>query len=164
METGVLAPTDFEELLANQLLDHQGRRVEATGLLARIFSFFKPDPIMIGVVHRVRKAGWATALITNSWGAARPWEDMEGLFDAVLVSCDLGVRKPEPGIYLSAADALGTQPDRCVFIDDHPANVSAAERVGMRGIRHLNAATTVAILAAVFLERPADPPTRGGPL
>jgi FMN phosphatase YigB (HAD superfamily) len=47
------------------------------------------------------------------------------------VSCETGVRKPDPQAFLGAASALKTQPRWCVFIDDRPVNVQAASAVGM---------------------------------
>ena len=79
-----------------------------------------------------------TALVTNNvvefgegWRSLVPVDE---LFDAVVDSCHAGVRKPDPRIYQLALDAVDATPEAAVFLDDHPANVAAAEALGIRGI------------------------------
>jgi HAD superfamily hydrolase (TIGR01509 family) len=59
--------------------------------------------------------------------------------DWTFVSCLTGVRKPAPAAYLGAADTLGLEPHRCLFIDDRRVNVDAAHAVGMDGILYRDA-------------------------
>lgn len=59
--------------------------------------------------------------------------------DWTFVSCLTGVRKPAPDAYLRAANTLGVQPQRCLFIDDRRVNVDAARAVGMDAILHRDA-------------------------
>ena len=56
------------------------------------------------------------------------------------------MRKPEEGIFLHAAQALGLAPAECVFIDDMAANVAAAAACGMTGVHHTEATQTVVAL------------------
>jgi putative hydrolase of the HAD superfamily len=56
------------------------------------------------------------------------------LFDVLVCSAEVGMAKPEPGIYTLAAARLGVRPEACVFVDDHDPNVRAARAVGMTGI------------------------------
>lgn len=56
------------------------------------------------------------------------------LFDSVVLSCEIGVAKPDPKAYVIAAERLGTLPKECLFVDDQARNVDAAEVLGMRGI------------------------------
>jgi epoxide hydrolase-like predicted phosphatase len=92
------------------------------------------------VVHearRLREAGYKVAICTNNIAAFRStWQQQVpvALFDVVVDSSEVGVRKPDPAIYLLTADRLGVEPDQCVFLDDHPGNVAAAEAVGMTGL------------------------------
>lgn len=60
--------------------------------------------------------------------------ELDELFDAVVLSCDVGLIKPDPHIYEVAAEQLGCEPDICVMIDDLPGNIDGAERAGMQGI------------------------------
>jgi len=67
----------------------------------------------------------------EGWRSLVPVDD---LFDAVVDSCHAGVRKPDPRIYRLALDAVDVDAEAAVFVDDHPANVAAAEALGMHGI------------------------------
>lgn len=87
----------------------------------------------------LRKKGYRTALVTNNAKEFRArWIDLipvEDLFDAIIDSSEVGIRKPDPRIYQLALDRLGgIDPRRAVFLDDFPNNVQAAERLGIRGI------------------------------
>ncbi|MCO5170935.1 MAG: HAD-IA family hydrolase [Planctomycetes bacterium] len=64
------------------------------------------------------------------------------------VSCRTGVRKPDPEAYLGAARALGRAPGACLFVDDRPRNVAAAEAVGMPALRFTSTADLAAALEA----------------
>lgn len=59
--------------------------------------------------------------------------DFPRLFEGVYASCHLGVRKPDPAFFAAMLDDLELPPDRCLFVDDRPANVAAAEDVGLQG-------------------------------
>jgi epoxide hydrolase-like predicted phosphatase len=111
----------------------------------------QPDERMVDVVRRARSHGVRTALLSNSWGSTGyERERFPDLFDAVVISAEVGLRKPEPEIYLFAAERLGVQPPECVFVDDLPQNVDGARAVGMEGIVHRNADFTVPKLEELF--------------
>src|SRR5262249_53572306 len=55
-------------------------------------------------------------------------------FDEIVDSSEVGLRKPDPAIYRLTAQRLDTTPEACLFLDDHPVNVAAAESVGMTGL------------------------------
>ena len=96
---------------------------------------------------RNRAAGLRTALLSNSWGATEyPRADFPGLFDAVVISSECGMRKPEAEIFQHAADLVGLPPEQCIFIDDIEANIAAANACGMTGVHHVEAAQTAAEL------------------
>jgi len=56
------------------------------------------------------------------------------LFDDIVCSAEVGMAKPEPAIYLLAAERLGLEPSECVFVDDLDTNVEAARQVGMHAV------------------------------
>jgi epoxide hydrolase-like predicted phosphatase len=58
--------------------------------------------------------------------------DFFGNFDQIVFSCDIGLRKPDPEIYQRTVTRLGSQPDRCLFVDDKMRNTDAAKALGMR--------------------------------
>jgi HAD superfamily hydrolase (TIGR01509 family) len=105
---------------------------------------------MVEAVRRARAAGVRTALVSNSWGNDYPRHEWDGLFHAVVISGEVGMRKPEPGIYLHAANLLGVETPQCVFVDDLGPNVRGATAVGMVGVHHVTPTQTLAELEALF--------------
>jgi putative hydrolase of the HAD superfamily len=93
-------------------------------------------------------------VLSNSWGNHDyPRQDFTDLFDAVVISGEVGMRKPEPRIFRHAVSLLGVSPAECVFIDDVQANVEAAIACGMTGLRHTDPASTVTALTQLFPDR-----------
>jgi putative hydrolase of the HAD superfamily len=95
--------------------------------------------VVTDAVRAVRARGLRTAIVTNNireYGDAwRARLAIDELFDLVVDSCEEGVRKPDPAIYLTALARLGVaDPARAVFLDDFAGNIAAAEALGMRGI------------------------------
>jgi epoxide hydrolase-like predicted phosphatase len=95
-------------------------------------------PRMVETIAALRAEGYRTVLVTNNIKEAgddwRSLVDLDALFDAVVDSCVVGMRKPDPAIFLHALEQVGSAPDRAVFLDDHPVNVAGAERAGLRAI------------------------------
>lgn len=60
--------------------------------------------------------------------------DLSRYLEWSFVSCNTGIRKPDPEAYRCATRVLGVRPDQCVFVDDQKRNVAAAEAAGMKGI------------------------------
>lgn len=110
---------------------------------------------MVDAVRRLRQDGYRTAVVTNNVReASAAWRGrlpLDELFDVVVDSSDVGMRKPSPAIYLHALELLGvTDPARAIFLDDHPANIAGAERVGMRAILVIDPIVAVAALDAAL--------------
>jgi putative hydrolase of the HAD superfamily len=161
LERGQCTNAEFEAALAAQLLSVNGSPIVADGLLKRMFAASLPVPEMYRVIRALRGAGFGTALLSNSWGCDEyPRADFPGLFDAVVISGEVGMRKPEPGIFRHAAATLGLEPQECVFIDDIEANVAAAVACGMTGVHHIDAPTTAAALEQL-LNVPLTPQANG---
>jgi len=91
------------------------------------------------LVREVRASGLRTGLLTNNlveirdlW---RPLLPLDELFDDVVDSSEVGLRKPDPAIYLLACGRLGgVDPEAVIFLDDAESNVEAAREVGMIGL------------------------------
>jgi epoxide hydrolase-like predicted phosphatase len=151
LERGECSVQEFERLLASRMRDIDGMEVTAAGLLNRMFAASTPDPAMYRLIRSLRGAGFSTALLSNSWGYGDyPRDDFPGLFDAVVISGEVGMRKPEPGIFRHAAALLGLEPRECVFIDDIAANIEAAQACGMTGIQHTDPESTAAALESLL--------------
>ncbi len=147
LERGECPAAEFERILAARLFRTDGGAVAAEGLLQRMFAASVTVPAMYDLIRALRGGGLRTAMLSNSWGCDEyPRADFPGLFDAVVISGEVGMRKPEEGIFLHAAQALGLAPAECVFIDDMEANVAAAVGCGMTGVLHTEAESTVAVL------------------
>jgi epoxide hydrolase-like predicted phosphatase len=166
LERGECSGAEFEQILAARLLRTDGGVVTAKGLLQRMFAASRRVPAMYDMIRAARGAGFRTALLSNSWGCDEyPRADFPGLFDAVVISGECGMRKPEQAIFLHTAKSLGLEPEQCVFIDDIEANVAAAAACGMTGVHHAEAAQTTAELRGL-LGVPlhgADPSPEPGP-
>ncbi|WP_427884889.1 HAD family hydrolase [Kribbella sp. GL6] len=136
LERGQLAVPDFERKLASLLVRRDGTPVPAEGLIERMFAHFEHQPAMAALVRRVNQRGIRTALLSNSWGNTYPRDTWDGMFDDVVISGEVGLRKPEPEIFRLAAGRLGLAPAECVFVDDLQLNVDGARAVGMTAILH----------------------------
>ena len=102
---------------------------------------------MVDAVRAARGAGIATGLISNSWGTTRyPRELLAELFDGVVISGEVGIRKPAPRIYELGAEAIERAPAECVFVDDLPFNLPPATELGMATVHHTDPRETIAEL------------------
>jgi epoxide hydrolase-like predicted phosphatase len=150
LERGELALEDFEQLLSAALA-HEGSNVEASGLVGRMFADLAIyEDSMTSLVTRARAAGIRTALLSNSWGNEYDRRDWRQMFDAVVISGEVGMRKPEAGIFELVLDRIGLPAGECVFIDDMAHNIVAAEQAGLIGIVHRTFDETAAQLDALF--------------
>lgn len=141
LETGQLDEDEFEPRFAEIL------GVEPTGLIERIFAGAGPDEEMLAAVEKARGQGVKTGLISNSWGTRRYDRDLLGrLFDGVVISGEVGIRKPSPEIYEMAAREIGLPPPECVFVDDLPFNLKPAAELGMATVHHSSSEQTIAEL------------------
>ena len=145
-----MAVPDFEERLADQLTKRTGHPIEADGLLRRMFDQFEHAPAMTGTRAARPRAGLRTALLSNSWGNEFPGDGWHGMFDAVVISGEVGMRKPEARIYAPRRRALDLAPDECVFVDDLRPNVDAAVALGLVGIHHTTYDATATELERLF--------------
>jgi epoxide hydrolase-like predicted phosphatase len=93
---------------------------------------------MLTLIRDLRSAGLTTGLLTNNARELRAlWWDLlpyDELFDDIVDSSDVGVRKPNPAIYRLALDRLGVTAHRTAFLDDIASNVDAASGVGLKAV------------------------------
>jgi len=114
------------------------------GLIDRLFGGTTLEESMVDAVRAARAAGIATGLISNSWGTTRyPRELLGELFDGVVISGEVGIRKPAPRIYELGVQAIAREPGECVFVDDLPFNLTPATELGMATVHHTAADTTI---------------------
>lgn len=117
------------------------------------------------VLHAIAGSRYRQGLLTNDasaflgpgWRSRWPWSQ---LFDAMVDSVDIGVRKPHPDAYRAAADALRVVVGECLFVDDLTVNVDAARAAGMAALRFDvtdPAGSAAAILSRIRLGPTGDP-------
>jgi putative hydrolase of the HAD superfamily len=141
LETGELPEEEFEPRFAKVL------GVPAPHLIDRLFAGASLDEKMIDAVRQARGAGVHTGLISNSWGTRRyDRELLAELFDGVVISGDVGIRKPTPEIYELGAQRIGLPPSDCVFVDDLGFNLKPAAELGMATVHHVSDEKTIAEL------------------
>jgi putative hydrolase of the HAD superfamily len=147
LETGRMAAAEFEPSFAALL------EVESERLLHRMFGGMEPDAAMIDGVRAIRRRGVTMGLLSNSVGEASVYdrELIAELFDAWVISSEVGLRKPDPAIYELAAERIGLPPAACVYVDDIGGNLKPAAALGMATILHRgDAAATLGEIRALL--------------
>ena len=115
-----------------------------------------PRPEMVEALRRV-KTKFKTGCITNNLpanaigsasGRSLYIAEVMVLFDHIIESAKIGLRKPDPRIYRMMVEALGVDPGRCVYLDDLGVNLKPAREMGMTTIRVVNGPQAIADLEA----------------
>jgi putative hydrolase of the HAD superfamily len=141
LETGQLSEEEFEPRFAEVL------GVSAENLIDRLFVGSTLEQEMVTAVVEARGAGIRTGLVSNSWGTRRyDHKRLSELFDGVVLSGEVGIRKPSREIYELGAKSIGLEPTECVFVDDLPMNLKPAAELGMGTIHHVSPQETIAEL------------------
>jgi putative hydrolase of the HAD superfamily len=114
-----------------------GHEVDGRLVLERLGGEIRPQ--MVAAINSCR-ADYKTVCLTNNFGSAQSIVSEEvaavyALFDAVLESRVLGIRKPDPRFYELACAAVGVEPEESVFLDDLGINLKPARALGMRTIK-----------------------------
>ncbi len=120
---------------------------------ARFWGGDRVDKQLVDYIRSLRRS-YKSGLLSNAFGDLRTsltsiWKIADA-FDDLLISAEVGLVKPDPAIYRLALQRLEAQPHEAVFIDDMPANVEGANRVGMHAIRFVNPDQTRAELEALI--------------
>ena len=138
LECGRLTEHDFLSKLGAQLRSDLGREVEMHSFAERYFGHLEPNHAMIGFLRELRARGYRLAMLTNN---VREWEPLwramlpvDELFEVVVDSAFVGLRKPDVAIYRLTCERLGVAPEACLFVDDVEPNVAAAAAFGMAAV------------------------------
>lgn len=146
-EKGTISEEDFSSKFAARLKEETGKEVAPEGIVDRLFASLGLEEDMIGAVIKARDNGYKTALLSNSWGLGMyPRDRFEAMFDVVVISGEVSMRKPDAEIFHLTTEKLGVEAKRSIFVDDHPGHLAAAERLGMRTVLHRTPAQTLAEL------------------
>jgi putative hydrolase of the HAD superfamily len=139
LEKGRVSEADFLVDLADALEPELGHRPEMHRFREIYFEALDPNEPMIELMRKLRDRGLRMALLTNN---VREWEPLwrsklpvDEIFEVVVDSAFVGIRKPEPRIYELTLERLGgIDAERCLFVDDVETNCDAARELGMTAI------------------------------
>ncbi len=135
LERQEITVEDFDAAFAAEA-QALGGNVSGADVLELLAGEVRPE--MVAALHRCRDAGFVQACLTNNVATGNPRPEVEhvmAVFDVVIESSKLGIRKPEPRFYELACEALEVTPDQCVFLDDLGINLKPARAMGMTTIK-----------------------------
>lgn len=144
----------FDRLFAQESLALAGAAVSGRDVLPLLAGDLRPD--MVEALRRI-KSECKTGCITNNLpanaigsqgGRSFYVAEVMALFDHVIESAKIGLRKPDPRIYRMMTDALGVSPADCVYLDDLGVNLKPARELGMTTIKVVSASQAIAELEA----------------
>jgi len=145
----------FDDMFAAESLA-MGAEVRGRDVLPLLSGDLRPE--MVEALRRI-KARFKTGCITNNLpnnairnadGRSIYVAEVMALFDHVIESAKIGLRKPDPRIYRMMIDALGVDPANCVYLDDLGVNLKPAREMGMTTIKVLSGEQAIADLEAAI--------------
>jgi putative hydrolase of the HAD superfamily len=139
LERGELSEREFLENLSWGLEQELGRRPTLHGFRGVYFEALRPNEQMLDLMRELRGEGYRMAILTNN---VREWEPLwraklpvDEIFELVVDSAWVGMRKPDPEIYRLTLERLGgVAPERSLFVDDNELNIEAARELGMHAV------------------------------
>ncbi len=137
LERGEIPGAEFWKDLQSRAASELGVEVSLNDLARTFLKSYKSRPRMVDLVRSLRgriKTGLLTNNVKEFSGFWKSMVPVEELFDEVVDSSEVGVRKPDPRAYELALQRLGSTPEETFFVDDFEANVKAAEELGMAAI------------------------------
>lgn len=153
LERGQLSETGFRDQIAAHLDDG----FDFARLSNLLFERIQPNREMIDFLAELRRGGLRLALLTNN---VREWEPMwrsklpeiDDIFEVVVDSAFVGMRKPEPEIYELTLERMGgdLRADECIFVDDLEPNCETARALGMTAVRFERAEQAIAAVRAAL--------------
>ena len=153
LERSEVSIEEFCRLFESEALE-VGHTVDAQRIIGLLSGEIRPE--MVEAVRRCKAGGLITACLTNNFVVVEGHVDRETemsavmeLFDAVIESSRVGVRKPDPRFYEMACEQLGIEPEEAVFLDDLGINLKPAKAMGMTTIKVLTPDQALADLEAV---------------
>jgi putative hydrolase of the HAD superfamily len=164
LECGRMTERDFFDRLSAQLREDLGRDVALDTFAERYFAHLEPNERMLAFLADLRARGYRLAMLTNN---VREWEPrwramlpVDELFDAIVDSAFVGVRKPDPAIYRLTCERLGVEPERCLFVDDVERNCAAAAELGMAAVWFRDTEQAIAEMQAALGDPQLSEPSR----
>lgn len=150
LEKGELTEDEFMEIVQARLPE----RIQIAGFREVYFSHLHPNEPMIDLMRRMRDRGLRMAMLTNN---VREWEPLwraklpvDEIFEVVVDSAFVGMRKPEHEIYELTLERIGdgVRAEECVFVDDVDVNCEAARQLGMVAVHYVSPEQAIAEVEA----------------
>jgi putative hydrolase of the HAD superfamily len=154
LERGEITEAEFRARIERHLEDG----FDLARLRTLYFERLAPNTQMVEFVRELRRRGMRAALLTNN---VREWEplwrsklpEVDELFEVIVDSAFVGLRKPDPAIFELTLERLGgVAPQRCVFLDDLDVNCEAARALGMAAVRFDSAEQAIAEVRSALSE------------
>jgi putative hydrolase of the HAD superfamily len=160
LEVGAISEAEFLARSERELTAILGRPVTLHGFGERWMAALEPNEELFAHYRALHARGIRMAMLTNN---VREWEPLwrtklpiDDIFETVVDSAFVGMRKPDPAIYALVLERLALPAAECVFVDDLEVNVAAARALGFAVVHHRETARTIAELDAL-LEAPSPP-------
>jgi putative hydrolase of the HAD superfamily len=154
LERGEITEAEFRARIEAHLEDG----FDLARLRTLYFERLEPNKTMVEFVRELRARGVRAALLTNN---VREWEplwraklpEIDELFEVVIDSAFVGIRKPDPAIFELTLERLGgIAAERCVFLDDLDVNCEAARELGMAAVRFETAEQAIPAVESALSE------------
>jgi putative hydrolase of the HAD superfamily len=156
LEKGALTEERFVSLLEDAVSTELGRPVQLRGLADSYWSELDTNHAMLDELRSLRDRGYRLALLTNN---VREWEPrwramlpVDELFEVVVDSAFVGMRKPDPEIYELTLERLGLSAPECLFVDDIELNCQTATSLGMKAVWFQTTEQAIADIEAALAE------------
>jgi len=157
LERGEMSEPAFLGTIGAELELRLGRPVEMHTFAERYFASLTANDVLIEHLRGLRDRGLRLAMLTNN---VREWEPrwramlpVDELFELVVDSAFVGLRKPDPEIYRLTCSRLGVEPGECLFLDDLEPNVAAARELGMAAVQFVDNEQAIPEMDALLAAR-----------
>ena len=165
LECGRMTERQFVRALEAALRAQLGRDVSFADFSELLWARLGPNEPVIELMATLRREGYRMALLTNN---VREWEPrwramlpVDEIFEVVVDSAFVGMRKPDPAIYELTVQLLGVPAQQCLFVDDVEGNCDAAREAGMNAVHFRSAEQAIAeVRAALGAEDQLSEPSR----
>jgi putative hydrolase of the HAD superfamily len=154
LETGRMSEATFLATLADEVSAQLGRPVELDWFGPRYLESLKANQPLIDYMQKLRSRGYQMAICTNN---VREWEPLwraklpvDEIFDHVVDSAFVGVRKPDPEIFELTLERLGVPAAEALLLDDVELNCQAARKLGLTAIWFRGNAQAIAEIEAAL--------------
>ena len=154
LEVGAITEAEFLATIERELAAILGRTVTLHGFGERYMAALDPNEALFAHYRALHERGMRFAMLTNN---VREWEPLwrtklpvDEIFETVVDSGFVGLRKPDRAIYALVLERLRLPAEECVFVDDLAVNIEAARELGFAVVHYRDTEQAIAALDAVL--------------